>query len=232
MSGSFIVIEGADGSGKSTQFKALLSRLKKDNIECTTTHFPRYEEDSSFFVRKMLKGEYGPLEDQDPYRCSLFYTLDRYDASFELRNTLESGVHFISDRYASSNVGHQGGKFNSDEERMEYFKWLDRIEYETFGIPKPDLVIYLYVPFEISQANMLRRLAEQKEGSMDIHEDNEHHIRDAIHSYQLAANNFDYWQQVDCTADGQMRSIEDIHEEVYKLVTKQLTATSSDLALK
>ena len=105
--GRFIVLEGTDGSGKTTQFKALVARLKKEGIAVKTVDFPQYGKESSYFVRQYLNGKYGGLKEVGPYRASLFYALDRFDLSSETRQALASGKIIVTDRYVDANAGHQ-----------------------------------------------------------------------------------------------------------------------------
>lgn len=217
--GKLIIIEGSDGTGKTTQTRLLSERIEREGEKTHYVHFPRHDHPSAYFVGKMLRGEYGPLEDQEPYRTSVFYTLDRFDASFELRPLLESGIHVITDRYTSSNIGHQGGKFHSLEEKKKYFSWLDEFEYGTFNIPKPDMVIFLHAPFEVSQKLLEERNKDGHNGQKgDIHEADKEHLRAATQSYEIAASMFDYWHSVECVEGGKLRSIEEIHEDVYATV--------------
>ncbi len=222
--GKLIIIEGADGAGKTTQTQELRKRLESLGEKTHYIHFPRHEHPSSYFVGRMLRGEYGPLEEQEPYRTSVFYTLDRYDASFELKELLSKGVHVITDRYTSSNVGHQGGKFKTLEEKKKYFAWLDQFEYDTFGIPRPDMVIFLHVPPEVSVDLIAQRNGEHGHNGQkgDIHESDSQHLKDAVDSYMTACNMFDYWYSIPCSVDGQLKSIEEIHKDVYDLVQKEL----------
>src|SRR5688572_26273708 len=143
--GKFIVIEGSDGSGKSTQFKLLTEYFNKRGLVVATRHFPRYEEESSYFVRKYLKGGYGSAESLGAYGPSLFYALDRFDAASAIRDDLAADKIVLCDRYIGSNMAHQGQKLEANE-RKAYFEWLHTIEFSFLKIPRPDLSIILNMP--------------------------------------------------------------------------------------
>src|SRR2546423_12717689 len=126
--GKFIVLEGTDGSGKTTQFKKLIDRLEKEH-EVTTFDFPQYAKPSSYFVKEYLNGRYGTLAEVGPYRASIFYALDRFDVGREISKWLKEDKIIVSNRYVSSNMGHQGAKIKDIKERKEYFKWIDQFEF-------------------------------------------------------------------------------------------------------
>jgi dTMP kinase len=144
--GIFIAIEGTDGSGKGTQFKKLVERLTSKGHDVATFDFPQYDEPSSYFVKQYLNGEYGTTEEVGPYTGSLFYALDRYEASTKIRKALDEGKVVITNRFTGSNMAHQGTKFHSAEERRGYFIWLDNLEFQMLKIPRPDYNFVLRVP--------------------------------------------------------------------------------------
>ncbi len=178
--GIFIVIEGSDGSGKETQTKLLIDRLRAEGREVYTIDFPRYSEDSSFFIRQYLDGKYGQADDVSPYTGSLFFALDRYHAAKDIRTALAEGKVVVADRYVGSNMAHQGTKFKNAQERLGYFTWLDNLEFETLGIPRPDLNIVLTVPFEIAQ----KRYQQRDDDKKDIHQEDSSHIKRSIQVYE------------------------------------------------
>ena len=216
MPGKFIVIDGTDGSGKTVQTTMLIDRLTKEGHAVVVEDFPRYKEPSSYFVSKMLKGEYGTLAEQPPHRSSYFYALDRFDASFGMKENLNNGKIIVSNRFTSSNIGHQGAKFSSIDERKEFFIWLDHLEYEEFSIPRPDRVFFLHVPVEKSLELIEERLINKERTEKDIAESNPEHLRQASISYNLACDTFPYWERIECMENTNMRSKEDIHEEIYQ----------------
>jgi dTMP kinase len=148
--GIFIVLEGADGSGKGTQFKLLTERFRAVGYDVEVFDFPRYEEPSSHFVRKYLNGEYGDAADISPYTSSLFFALDRYEAAPEIKQALKQGKIVLSNRYVGSNMAHQGGKFATSGEQRGFFIWEDGLEFQLLGIPRPTTNIFLRVPAEVS----------------------------------------------------------------------------------
>ena len=168
--GKLIVLEGIDGSGKSSQYRRICERMEKDGIDYNHIVFPRYDKESSALIRMYLSGQFGTHpDDVNAYTASTFYAVDRF-ASFreDWGKTYENGGLIISDRYTTSNAVHQGSKL-SDEELPAYFQWLSDLEYGKMGLPKPDLVIYLDVDLETSLARMKRR-QDKSNTKADIHE--------------------------------------------------------------
>ena len=150
--GKLIVIEGTDGSGKSTQFKALTQRLSQEGKEFKTLVFPQYNEPSSALIRMYLGGEFGEKpSDVNAYAASAFYAVDRY-ASYKKGwgQWYENGGLIVSDRYTTSNAVHQASKEPIDAQG-EYLRWLYEFEYDRLGLPRPDLTIYLDVPTEYTE---------------------------------------------------------------------------------
>ncbi len=225
--GKFIVIEGTDGSGKTEQFNRLLMRLP-EGFSVKTIDFPQYEEPSSYFVREYLNGNYGALEDEEigPRRASLFYALDRFDASEKkIKKWLDDGVTVIANRYVGSNMGHQGGKIGDGKQRKDFFGWLDELEYGTFGVPRPDLNIILHVPAEIAQELVDRKAARGYIGGKkrDLHEGNIEHLRHAEKVYLEIAELFpENFTVIECAPEGKLLSIEEIHEKVWDVAKRTL----------
>src|SRR3989344_9092031 len=142
----FIALEGSDGSGKGTQIRLLAERLKAVGHEVAVFDFPRYEQPSSHFVKRYLNGDYGPATDISPYTASIFYALDRYEASPQIKQALDEGKVVLANRYVVSNMAHQGLKFNSLAEQRGFFIWAENLEFQLLGIPRPDLNLFLKVP--------------------------------------------------------------------------------------
>lgn len=214
MKGKLIVIEGGDGSGKSTQFAMLRDRLEHEKYNLFTTKFPRHGHPSAYFVGRMLRGEYGTLEEQNPYRTSLFYTLDRFDASEEIKQHMDRGDIVLLDRYTSANIGHQGSKIEDTEERKKYIEWLDTMEYTICDIPRPDIVFYLHMPVHFAVDLIAKRTDQEK----DIHEGNMEYLYKTEQAFLEASSLLPNWQIIECVKNDQLRSIGDIHEELYKKV--------------
>jgi dTMP kinase len=225
--GKFIVIEGTDGSGKTTQTELLANRLKKEKLPIATTDFPQYDNFSGAFVAKYLRGEYGTAEEVGPYRGSIFYAVDRYDKSFDIKRWLKEGKIIVSNRYVSANMGHQTGKIKGKKNQDAYLKWLDKLEYEIFDIPRPDITILLYMPPEVGQ-----RLVDQKKArtytngkKRDIHEDDLEHLKKASEAYVYVAKKYK-WTVINCAKKGQPLSREEIHEKIFEKVKKILKIKS------
>lgn len=215
--GKLIVIEGTDGTGKSTQFAMLTRRLKKEGTAFRRIQFPQYLEPSSALIRMYLNGEFGENpNDVNAYAASTFYAVDRY-ASYQRvwkQDYLDGGM-ILSDRYTTSNAVHQGGKLEGAA-REEFFSWLYDLEFNRMGLPKPDLVLCLDMPVEMSEALMRKR--ESDTGTKaDIHERDDGYLHRCREVAKQAAAYFG-WTTVSCVKDGQLRTIEDIHEELYTYV--------------
>ena len=219
--GKLIVIEGTDGSGKSTQFKLLTSRLEAENHRFQKLVFPQYAEPSSALIRMYLGGEFGTRpSDVNAYAASTFYAVDRY-ASYKKvwSDWYEQGGLIVSDRYTTSNAVHQASK-EPQEKQAAFLTWLYDLEYDKLGLPKPDLVIYLDVPTDFTEAMMRRREADTNTHA-DIHEQDMDYLATCRRTGKAAAE-FYGWTVIQCVKDGAMRSIEDIHEEIYLHVAKCL----------
>ena len=215
--GKLIVFEGTDGSGKATQSKLLLERLQKEGVLCRPLTFPRYGNPSCAPVEEYLHGAYGARPgDVNAYAASTFYAVDRY-ASYkqDWGSYYENGGVLIADRYTTSNAVHQASKL-PDGERRAYLKWLFDFEYRLLELPEPTLVFYLDVPTEITE-KMMRKREAQTNTTADIHEQDEAYLRACRLAAQKTVDECG-WHRIDCSKDGQMRTIEDIHEEIYRCV--------------
>ena len=215
--GKLIVFEGTDGSGKSTQFELLAKRLEAEQIGFQRLRFPQYEEPSSALIRMYLGGAFGDdPEAVNAYAASTFYAVDRY-ASYQCvwKDYYQGGGLVVSDRYTTSNAVHQGSKV-PEGERAEFFRWLYDLEYDRMGLPRPDLVVLLDMPVELSEQLMRKR--EQSTGThADIHERDEDYLK-KCRDVALHAAKYYGWRTVTCAKDGAIRGVEDIHEEVYAIV--------------
>ncbi len=215
--GKLIVIEGTDGSGKSTQFRKLTQRLEQEGQEFKTLVFPRYAEPSSALIRMYLGGELGTKpSDVNAYAASSFYAVDRY-ASYkqDWGQWYENGGHIVSDRYTTSNAVHQTSK-EPKEKQADFLKWLYEFEYDKLALPCPDLVVYLDVPTSFTE-KMMRRREQETNTHADIHEQDMAYLATCRESGRTAAEYYS-WHIIQCVKDDEMRSIEDIHEEIYQLV--------------
>lgn len=222
--GKFIVIEGGDGSGKTTQFNLLKEKLLADGHQLETIDFPQYGEPSAVMLEKYLNGDFGSAKEVGAYRASIFYAIDRYAASFKMKSWLSEGKIVLANRYATSNMVHQAGKIKDSLERDKFLNWLDELEFGIFDIPRPDLVFFMNVSADISQ-----NLALKKEGrhdniksKNDIHENDLSHLRDALEAGNYVAKKYN-WEIINCDdGRGQMRSIDDIHNEVCNKIKKYI----------
>ena len=221
--GKLIVIEGTDGSGKSTQFKLLTERLEREGHAFRQLEFPQYSEPSSALIKMYLGGEFGTNpSDVNAYAASAFYAVDRY-ASYKKvwGEWYEQGGLVVSGRYTTSNAVHQTSK-EPEERRGDFLKWLYEFEYDKLGLPCPDLTIYLDVPTDYTEKMMRRREADTNT-TADIHEQDLEYLATCRRTGKAAAE-FYGWTVIQCVRDGQMRTIEDIHEEIYRHITACLEA--------
>jgi len=223
--GTFIVIEGTDGSGKTEQFKRLVARLKKVGKKAATVDFPQYGKPSSYFVREYLNGRYGGWREVGPYRASLFYALDRFDISPRIRVTLGKGSVVVANRYLPSNMGHQGAKIKDPRERRRFFRWLYNLEYRILGIPRPNLTLVLHVPAAIAQRLVDGKGKREYVGGAkrDIHEADLQHLKLAEQTYLSMVRTFPRdFKLVECFEGNRLLSIGEIHERVWAIVKKYL----------
>ncbi len=211
--GKMIVIDGGDGSGKATQLKLLAEKLSAMGYQIEIIDFPQYGQKSAGMVEEYLNGRYGTADEVGPYGASIFYAIDRYDASFKIREWLKEGKIVLSNRYVASNMAHQGGKIKNDIERQIYFKWLHELEYDIFCIPRPDINIILHVNAEVGQKLVDKKGHRDYVGGekRDIHESDINHLKSAVDVYTEIAQTFDDFVMVECMKDGQIMSIEEIH---------------------
>lgn len=216
--GKLIVLEGIDGSGKSTQYRNVCSALERDGYDFYHIVFPRYEKDSSALIRMYLGGQFGTNpNDVNAYTASTFFAVDRF-ASYkdDWGKKYNSGELILSDRYTTSNAVHQGSKL-SDEEMPAFFSWLYDLEYSKMQLPSPDLVIYLDTTLELSLKRMRRR--EAKTGtSADIHEADSQYLSRCLHAADVACDFFG-WKRIPCfDAQGNEREAKEKSEEIYSLI--------------
>ena len=215
--GKLIVIEGTDGSGKSTQFSILTQRLSREGWDFRKIVFPQYSEPSSALIRMYLGGEFGQRPgDVNAYAASAFYAVDRY-ASFKKvwGNYYNGGGLVISDRYTTSNAVHQASK-EPPENRQRFLTWLYEFEYDHLGLPRPALTRYLDVPTDFTE-KLLRAREQDTHTKADIHEKDTQYLATCRRMGAFAADYYG-WTVISCVRDGKMRSMEDIHEEIYRHV--------------
>lgn len=216
--GKIIVIEGTDCSGKTTQFEKLCERLHDENVNFSTASFPDYPSESSWFVRQYLSGEFGTHpSDVSAKTASVFYAVDRY-ASFmkcEWGKKYRAGGNILLARYLTSNILHQACKLKTEAEKEKLIDWLHEFEIGTLGIPKYDEVILLNMPPEKAKELKAKRGHTSSGGAVDIHEEDEEHLRAAYETSLWVAKKYG-WTIVNCVDEnGNLRTIEEIHEEIY-----------------
>ena len=220
--GKLIVLEGIDGSGKSSQYRNVCDRLSADGIAFSHIVFPRYDKESSALVRLYLNGAFGSRPgDVNAYTASTFYAVDRF-ASYrdDWGETYHNGGLILSDRYTTSNVVHQGSKL-PDEELPAFFAWLSDLEFNKMQLPKPDVVVYLDTTVEISLARMQRR--QDRTGTRaDIHEKDPSYLEKCLHTAELACDYFG-WHRISCLDQaGCERTLEEKNDEIYDLIRSVL----------
>ncbi|MGN1002247.1 MAG: dTMP kinase [Oscillospiraceae bacterium] len=219
MQGKLIVMEGIDGSGKSTQYRMLCERLEKEGKAFRKIVFPRYDKESSALIRQYLGGEFGSKpSDVNAYAASTFFAVDRF-ASFktEWEDYYRSGGLVLSDRYTTSNACHQGSKL-PPAERQAFLDWLYDFEFRLLGLPQPDLVLYLDIDIETSRRQMQRRQSDTGTQA-DIHEKDFAYLAACLDAGHYAAAHYG-WQRIHCVRDGAMRSMDDIHEDIFAAVSR------------
>ena len=215
--GKIIVIEGTDSSGKATQAALLYEYLKKDNNNVIKLSFPDYDSDSSKLIKMYLNGDFGKTADSvSPEIASVFYAADRY-ASFktkwqEFYEKDDSIIVF--DRYVTSNMVHQAAKIDDFEKKEAYLDWVYNLEYEIFGLPKPDMVIFLKMPPEKAELLMMERPNKiTNEAKKDIHESDLPYLRKCYENALFVSKKY-AWHEISCTNGDIIKSIEDIHREI------------------
>lgn len=221
--GKLIVLEGIDGSGKGTQTKLLTERLAREGLETASLSFPQYGKKSAGLIEEYLNGKYG---DVDPYAASLFYAVDRFDASVKIRKLLAEGRIVVLDRYVDSNAGHQGAKIPDETARGQFLEWLYDIEYRILGVPKPDIVLILTIDPKTAQSNVGKKHARQylEAGKThDILEADTTHLENAQDSYLwLAKRHPENHVVVECMNSGELMSPGKIHEKIWNAITPVL----------
>ena len=225
MKGKIIVVEGTDCSGKETQTSLLVQRLRKVGRKIERLSFPAYETPTGRIVggpylgKKHIGEGYFPegAANVDPKVACLYYAADRRYNRDAILDLLNQGIDVVLDRYVESNMGHQGGKIFDKEERLKLYENLDNLEYGFLELPRPDVTLFLYMPY--------KKVAELQKGRPepeDQHEASVLHIRNAEHAY-LELAELHHYKKIDCVdKKDKLRDIEDIHEDVYKIVCEEL----------
>ncbi len=224
----FIVLEGVDGSGKSTQIANLQRMFAEQGISTEYLHFPRF--DAPYFgdlIARFLRGELGSVEQVDPYIVAMLYAGDRRDAAAMIRGWMAEGKVVICDRYVYSNIGYQCAKVADTEEREKFREWILSLEYDYFAIPRPDVSLFLDVPFAFTERKLMQEVREGDDraylnGKKDIHEQSMDLQRAVRQVYLDAAECDENMYVVDCSEAGEMASPERIFEKIKCVVDNHI----------
>lgn len=226
MKGKLIVIEGTDCSGKETQSNLLIEKLKKENIRIEKFSFPNYNSPTG----KIIGGPYlgksyiceGWFEEGapnvDPKVSALYYAADRLYNIDKINFLLENGVNVILDRYVFSNMAHQGGKIENEKERNEMYEWLENLEFNLLNLPKPDIGVFLHMPFECSL-----ELKKNREEELDQNEKDKNHLLNAENAYKEVAKKYNFYT-IECNEGTRIKTIEEINEDLYNHVINKIKA--------
>ncbi len=219
--GKLIVIEGTDCSGKGTQSEKLYERLKEENYKVIKISFPCYDTPTGKIIagpylgkKHVCDGWFKEGANNVPAKvASLYYAADRLYNIEPIKEYLKQDYIVILDRYVTSNMGHQAGKIRDKKERYEMFKWLEKLEYDLLELPRPDIKIFLHMPYEYSV-----RLQSNRE-ELDQHELSEDNLKNAEEAYLEMTEIFDFIK-FECVRDGEIIPIDEMGEEIYKRVRK------------
>ncbi len=224
MKGKLIVIEGTDCSGKETQSNILIEKLQKEGKKIVKFSFPMYDSPTGKIVGGPYLGKSYICDgwfsegaaSVAPKIAALYYAADRLYNIEKINKALEENDYVLLDRYTTSNMGHQASKVTSEEEKVEIINWLEKLEYELLNLPRPDITIFLHMPYEAAKP-----LREKRKEKLDQHESDENHLKNAEKTYLLLADKYNY-SKIECANDDVARSIEDIAIDVYNTVKDQI----------
>ncbi len=226
--GKLIVIDGTDGSGKATQVELLAKTLRNEGCKVKIVDFPEYYKNFfGKFIGHCLSEQYYNFLNVHPKIASSLYAADRWESSKEMREWLEKGYIVIANRYVSANQIHQGGKISSAKKRNDFIKWLDEMEYGVYGIPRPDITLYLSLPLSIvfkliegrNSSKMKRAYLKNKK---DISESDVDYQKNSIKSAIWLVKNVPNFIKIECSIKGKILTREQVHDMVYKEVKKVL----------
>ena len=218
MKGKLFVIEGVDGSGKATQTDLLYQALQNEGKTVRKISFPNYDSPSSSLIKMYLNGEFGTdPQAVNAYATSVFFAVDRF-ASFrtDWHSFYEDGGIIIADRYVTSNFVHQAGKIEDVTKKERYIQWLSHLEYDIFGLPRPDCVIFLDMPPAYSLRLRQQRNTLKQGLTHDIHEEDQGYLYQAYENATAIAQH-QAWHVINCVADYEIRTIEEIHQEIMQI---------------
>lgn len=214
--GKLVVIDGIDGSGKTTQIKLLSDYLNENGIDFEVISFPQYGKNPyAIKIEQYLEGKLGDLNEVDPKEIAMLYADDRKEAANLIKDWLENGKLVIANRYTSASKAHLGANI-PERDREEFFRWLDRLEYEDNNIPKEDLTIILNIDPKKGQENV------HTKGVPDIHEDNLEHLEEARKIYLNLSKSEKNWVVIDCMNSGKMKDKKDIQKLLVAIIVDNL----------
>lgn len=217
-----IVFDGGDSVGKATQVDFLMRRLVAEGKKAQKVDFPRYEQNVfGGLLRECLDGKRGDFMSVDPKIAATLYAADRFETKAELEKYLTEGEIVLLDRYVSANMIHQGAKIADEAGRQAFFDWVEKVEYEVFGMPRPDITVHLSVPPEKSKVLLDYMVGIGKKEADVAESDRDHQEKVAVCAQQLAQTR-EGWVQVTCMEGEELRPREAIHEDVYELIAKHL----------
>ena len=222
--GILIAIDGVDASGKQTQTQLLKKRLIEDGKDIKAVSFPAYDNPSSTLVKMYLDGDFGEKpSDVNAYATSTFFAADRF-ATYrtDWGKDYNSGTIILADRYVYSNLIHQASKIDNSAEKDKFLTWLDDLEHNIYGLPRPDVTIFLDMPPEYG-AMLMKDRANKSNGTdkKDIHESDFSYLETSYNNAVYVAERFN-WKRVSCVKDGEIRSVEDIHNDIYSIIKEIL----------
>lgn len=219
-----IAIDGVDASGKQTQTELLAKRLADEGVDVRKISFPAYDSSSSALVKMYLNGDFGDKpSDVNAYATSTFFAADRF-ATYrtEWGKDYKSGTVIVADRYVSSNLIHQASKIADEREKVKFLAWLDDLEHNIYGLPRPDVTIFLDMPPQYG-AELMRDRANKSTGGeqKDIHENDFSYLETSYKNALFVANKFE-WKRISCVENDRIRSVEEIHADIYSIVKKMI----------
>ncbi len=225
MTGKFIIIEGTDGSGKTTQLTLLKKWLEDQGIKTKTLDFPQYDEFWGKMVGRYLRGEFGELDDVNPYLPSVLFLLDQASQSRKINKWLKEGYFVLSNRYVQSSMAHQTAKFKGEKEQRDYLSWLEEGAFKELGLVPEDLTVVLYANPDILKELSLKSRVRKKSYTItkDIAEDHKTHQQDSSKMYVKLCKDKATWELLNCMdEEGKLLAIDLIHEKVKEVVKARL----------
>ena len=217
--GQLIVIEGLDGTGKATQTRLLIRRLKKEGFSTAVLNFPQYQTFWGKIVAQYLRGEFGQVDKINSYFASLLYAFDRWQVKNKIKDWLKTGKIIIANRYSTSNFLYQTVKLKKKKEKEKFLKWLPKIEYQTFDLPKPDLVIYLKTPYYLGKKLLKKKKKRKylKGEKFDHHEKSSNFLKMVEKNSSFLIKKY-HWQIISCLKNGKILPKKEIAEKIWLIV--------------